>query len=402
MREGARPSKHLFKDTIVAASKLRVQAGNLRRSVWADLLQHLVDPLADKLRPSGVTDFVKKHVAPQRHPNGSAPPRSEISRPSIFVSYATDETFKGSHWYCGGEKLLNNLVLLLRRHGYDAYMVSMDGAHSNWLVEHAPFLSVEEFARRAAGGHPIRCVTSWVLAHAFLQHCPGFYFWDQELATTTRSQFPVLARHMRQGRIRATAGLNRSIQAWHMAIFERRACLLRTLVDEKHWKPDEPRRKRERVGYMDEGLLTATFIDTISSLTRSRGLELEFFRLAGVEAEIISAMQTCSVFLALNVGKSPLWGEGGPMTPHEAMACGVIPICFDMNGPWELIHQAYNGFVLPEIRPEIMAEQLIAIYSDPGRLEFLRNNALAVFQTSHCLESRWPFVCQFLRLPKET
>jgi hypothetical protein len=49
-----------------------------------------------------------------------------------------------------------------------------------------------------------------------------------------------------------------------------------------------------------------------------------------------------------------------------------------------------------------MAEQLIAIYSHPGRLEFLRNNALTVFQTSHCMESRWTFVCQFLRLPKET
>jgi hypothetical protein len=402
MREGARTSKHLFKNTIVAVSKLRVQAGNLRRSVWTDLLQHLVNPLAEKLRPSGVTDFVKKLVAPQRKPNGSTPTGAETSRPSIFVSYATDETLKGSHWYCGGEKLLNNLVLLLRRHGYDAYMVSIDGAHSNWLVEHAPFLSIEEFARRAASGHQIRCVTSWVLAHAFLQHCPGFYFWDQELATTSRSQFPVLARHMRQGRIRATAGLNRSIQAWHMAIFERRASLLRTLVDENHWKPDEARRKRDRVGYMDEGLLTASFIETISSLTRSKGLELEFFRLAGVEADIIKGMQTCSVFLALNVGKSPLWGEGGPMTPHEAMACGAIPISFDMNGPWELIQQGYNGFVLPEIRPEIMADQLIAIYSHPGRLEFLRNNALTVFQTSHCMESRWPFVCQFLRLPKET
>ena len=402
MREGARASKHFFKNSIVAASKLRVQAGNLRRSIWADLLQQVVNPLAEKLRPSGVTDFVKKQVGRQRQNNGKALARPETSRPSIFVSYATDETLKGSHWYCGGEKLLNNLVLLLRRHGYDAYMVSMDGAHSNWLVEHAPFLSVNEFARRAAGGHPVRCVTSWVLAEAFLRHCPGFYFWDQELATTSRSQFPVLARHMRQGRIRAIAGLNRSIQAWHMAVFERRASLLRTLVDERHWKPDQAQRKRNRVGYMDEGSLTTTFIDTISSLTRSRGLELEFFRLAGVEADIIKGMQTCSVFLALNVGKSPLWGEGGPMTPHEAMACGAVPICFDMNGPWELIQQGYNGLVLPEIRPEMMADRLISIYTESGRLEFLRNNALAVFQTSHSMESRWPFVCQFLRLPKET
>jgi Glycosyl transferases group 1 len=402
MREGVRASKHLFKNTIVAFSKLRVQAGNLRRSIWADLLQHLVNPLAEKLRPTGVTDFVKKQMAPHVNVSRREPARAQTSRPWIFVSYATDETLKGSHQYCGGEKLLNNLVLLLRRHGYEAYMVSMDGAHSNWLVEHAPFLSLEEFARRAAGAQSIRCVTSWVLAHAFLEHCPSFYFWDQELATTSRSQFPTLARQMRRGRIRATAGLNRSIQAWHMAVFERRASLLRTLVDDKHWKPDEAQRKRDRVGYMDEGSLTATFIDTIRSLTRARGLELEFIRLAGVEADIIKGMQTCSVFLALNVGKSPLWGEGGPMTPHEAMACGALPICFDTNGPWELIQQGYNGFVLPEIRPELMADQLTRIYSDPGQLESLRANALAVSRTSHCMESRWPSVCEFLSLPKET
>ena len=258
-----------------------MQATNFRRSLAFDIFQHVVNPAAAKLRPFGLTDPIRKSLIGQaawKSRPGSLPPDG---RPSIFASYATDESLKGSHRYCGGEKLLNNLVLLLRRHGYDAYMVSMDGTHSNWLVEHAPFLSVEEFARRAAGGHPIRCVTSWVLADAFLQHCPGFYFWDQELATTSRSQFPVLARHMRQGRIHATAGLNRSIQAWHMAIFERRASLLRTLVDEKHWKPDEERRKRDRVGYMDEGSLTATFIDTINSLTRSRGLESGIFSTRG-------------------------------------------------------------------------------------------------------------------------
>jgi hypothetical protein len=398
MREGL-ASMHLFKNTIVAASKLRVQVANLRRNLRFDFFQHVVNPLAGCLRPFGVTDFVKDRLGrgDKKNAGRSQPPL----RPSVFVSYATDGSLKGSHRYCGGEKLLNNLVLLLRRHGYDAYMVSMDGTHSGWLVEHAPFLSLPEFVRRTGETQSIRCVTSWVRAEAFLQHCPGFYFWDQELATTTRSQFPVLARWMRKKRILATAGLNRSIQAWHMAIFERRTSLLRTLVDEKHWKPDEARRKVHRVGYMDEGNLTPTFIETIKRITESKGLSLEFFRLEGVEAEIIGGMQTCAVFLAMNVGKSPLWGEGGPMTPHEAMACGTVPVCFDMNGPWELIQQGYNGIVVPRIQPERMAEELLRIYAEPGRLEFLSKNALAVFQTSHTMESRWPSVCEFLQLPEK-
>ena len=192
----------------------------------------------------------------------------------------------------------------------------------------------------------------------------SFIFGIRNWPRRRAASFPTLARMMRKRRILATAGLNRSIQAWHMAVFERRAFLLRTLVDERHWQPDEQRRLPHRVGYMDEGPLTGVFIETIKRLTAERGLDLEFLRLEGVEAEIIRGMQTCSVFLALNVGKSPLWGEGGPMTPHEALACGTVPICFDMNGPWELIQQDYNGVVLPEIKPELMARELVRLYTE--------------------------------------
>ncbi len=53
---------YLFKNTIVSAHKLRVQAANLRRSLQFDLLQHVINPVADKLRPFGVTDFVKNRL----------------------------------------------------------------------------------------------------------------------------------------------------------------------------------------------------------------------------------------------------------------------------------------------------------------------------------------------------
>jgi Glycosyl transferases group 1 len=392
----------LFKNTIVAAHKLLVQAGNLRRCLRSDFFQHVIDPLAERLRPSGLTGFISSRLSRADAAAAKAQIRGPSPRPSIFVSYSTNEGLKGSHRYCGGEKLLNNLVLLLRRHGYDAYMISLDGAHADWLVEHAPFLSLQEFTRRAAEAQSVRYVTSWVLAEAFLQRCPKFYFWDQELAATARSHFPALARMMRDRRILSTAGLNRSIQAWHMAVFERRASLLRTLVDERHWQPDEERRLSHRIGYMHEGPLTGAFMETIKRFTTERGLHLEFLRLEGVEAEIIRGMQTCSVFLALNVGKSPLWGEGGPMTPHEALACGTVPICFDLNGPWELIQQDYNGIVLPEIKPELMARELVRLYTQPGLLESLRANALAVFRTSQTMDSRWPAVREFLQLPQES
>ena len=323
-----------------------------------------------------------------------------ISRyPEIFVSYATDDTLRGSHKFCGGEKLLNNLVLLLRRHGYDAWMVSTDGKHSDWLAEHAPFLSVAQFQEKLSAASDFRCVTSWIPAKAFLDYCPRYYFWDQELAASSRSHFPRLAREMARGRIVCTAGVNRSVQAWHRATFGQPAAVLRQLVDEKHWQPDEARRIVRRVGYFDEGEHGEGFIAKMREITAAAGLGLEFHRLVGVEKEIIAQMQTCGTFLALNTGKSPLWGEGGPMTPQEAMACGTVPLCFDINGPWEFIQQNYNGVVLADFAPEAMAAALVGIYGQPGRLSVMSRRCLEITASAHTMEARWPDVCRFLDLP---
>jgi hypothetical protein len=391
----------LFKNSIVAVYKLRVQAGNLRRCLRSDLLQHIVNPLAAKCRPSGVTDVIKYLLGRSQTPASLSQNRGRAERPSIFVSYATDQTLKGSHRFCGGEKLLNNLVLLLRRHGCEAWMVSLDGRHADWLVEHAPHLSIADFRRRKSEATDVRCVTSWIKARAFLENSPRFYFWDQELGASSRSHFPDLARMMAKGRIIRTAGVNRAVQAWHRAVFETPATLLRQLVDERHWKPDDAKRRRDRVGYFDEGPHAEEYIRIIRERTALEGLRLEFVRLQGVEREIIDQMQQCAVFLALNIGKSPLWGEGGPMTPQEAMACGTVPVCFDMNGPWEFIQQDYNGMITPEIKPERMAEVLVGIYRAPGRLEEMSRRCIDITKASHTMESRWPAVRAFLDLPEE-
>ena len=189
-------------------------------------------------------------------------------------------------------------------------------------------------------------MTSWIKARAFLENCPRFYFWDQELGASSRSHFPDLARMMAKGRIIRTAGVNRAVQAWHRAVFETPATLLRQLVDEKHWKPDEAKRRLHRVGYFDEGPHAEEHIRIIRERTALEGLRLGIR--APCRASSVKSSTRCSnapVFLALNIGKSPLWGEGGPMTPQEAMACGTVPICFDMNGPWEFIQQDYNGMI---------------------------------------------------------
>ena len=373
-----------FKQTAIARSRLVLAARTFLRALRDDVANDVVRPL----------------VAPTKPPIRPAAPERPPAKPRIFVSYATDETLTGSHRYCGGEKLLNNLVLLLRRHGYEAFMVSLDGKNSGWLAEHAPFLSVAECREQARQSPDVRFVTSWIKADAFLAGCPRFYFWDQELGASSRSQFPQLENFMARGRILRTAGVNRVVQAWHRAVFGTEAAILRQLVDEKYWQPDEARRVSKRVGYFDEGGHGADYVRVIREAAGRGGLDLEFHQLEGSEPEIISQMQTCGVFLALNIGKSPLWGEGGPMTPQEAMACGTVPVCFDLCGAWEFIQQGYNGWITSEIRPELMADALIDIYGAPGRLQEMSRRCLEITRSSHTMEARWTDVKRFLDLPE--
>ncbi len=376
-----------FKKTRTDWSRLGVAARRFLRSLREDTVN-------DILRP-----FVPVSPGPGNPP--AAKPAEKHVRPMVFASYATDEEMKGSHRFCGGEKLLNNLILLLRRRGYDAWMVSLDGEHSNWLAEHAPFLSIGQFEDKIRAAADVRCVTSWLKASPYLTLCPRFYFWDQELSASSRSHFPDLARMIARDRIIRTAGVNRAVQSFHRAVFETPAAVLRQLIDEEHWKPDPSRQIPARVGFFDEGEHGAEFIRRIRELTAAAGLSLEFVQLAGVEKEIISQMQQCGTFLALNVGKSPLWGEGGPMSPQEAMACGTVPVCFDINGPWELIQQHYNGVVVSEFTPDAMARELIGIYSKPDLWETMSRRSLEMSKTSHSMQARWPDVARFLDLPLE-
>jgi hypothetical protein len=279
-------------------------------------------------------------------------------------------------------------------------MVSLDGKHSDWLAEHAPFLSIPEFIKRKKEASDVRYVTSWMKAMPFIEQCLKFYFWDQELSASSRSHFPELAAFVGDNRIIRTAGVNRTVQAWHRCVFETPAAAVRQLIDDEHWKPDPARRIPNRVGYFDEGDHGAEFVRRIAELTKDSGLTLEFVQLEGVEKEIISQMQQCGTFLALNVGKSTLWGEGGPMSPQEAMACGTVPVCFDINGPWELIQQHYNGIITREFTPEAMAKELIWLYGEPGRHEEMGRRALEISRSSHSMEARWPEVARFLDLPE--
>lgn len=320
-----------------------------------------------------------------------------VEKPLIFASYCAGVDFPGNLKFCGGTKELNYLLKLLRNHGYEAYMVTYDGSYEPWLLDHQPHISLEEFRGIISSNANVRCVTSWAIATAFIQASPSLYFWDMELAHTEHDHFPVLANLYRR-KIRNTASISRTIQAWHMAHFQRPSIILPNLLDESLWLPLPSERQPCRVGYMNEGSHTETYLELIQNVVKEKGLDLEFQKIKGVEAEVLEGMRSCEVFLAMNIGKEPLWGEGCPRTVIEALSTGCVVIAFDIIGNRETIQDNFNSILVSRYRPDLMAVALVRLYTIPGELDRLRTNSLSLIQACHTLEARWPAVKEFLDL----
>jgi glycosyltransferase involved in cell wall biosynthesis len=318
-------------------------------------------------------------------------------KPKIFISACVSPDIPGGWKYNGGIKEYNCLVKLLRQKGYEAYIVTYDGNYEPWLVEHQPCISLSTFLDEVKSNKNIRCISSWAVAKAFIQECENLYFWDMELCVTENEHFPLLA-NLYRSKIRNVAGISRTIQAWHMAHFQRSCVLLPNLLDESLWTPQAELRQVFRIGYMNEGAHTDSYIELIRNITNQRGLNLEFHLVKGVEAEVLDEMRSCDVYLSMNIGKDVLWGEGCPRTVIESLSTGCVVIAFDVIGNRETLQDNFNGILVQRFRPELMAEALVRVYSLPGELERLRSNALSLIYSCHTLEARWAAVQEFLDL----
>jgi len=319
-----------------------------------------------------------------------------VKKPLIFVSYCAGAYLPGSLKFSGGTKELNYLVKLLRKHGYEAYTVTYDGCYEPWLLDHQPHISMNQFSHMISEAPNVRCVTSWADATAFIQASPSIYFWDMELAYT-ESHFSILAKLYSQ-KLRNTACITRTIQAWHMANFQRSCTLLPNLLDDSLWSPLPAQRQSRRIGYMNEGPHTEAYLALVRDVVQENKLNLEFQLIKGIETDVLAGMRSCSVFLSMNIGKDSLWGEGCPRTVIEALATGCVVIAFDIIGNREIIQDNFNSILVPRYCPDLMAAALVRLYTHCGEIDRLRTNALALLQACHTFDARWPAVENFLHL----
>lgn len=320
------------------------------------------------------------------------------NRPTIYISACVDAATPGGWKYNGGIKEFNLLSKLLRAKGYEAFIVTYDGTCEPWLIEHQAVISLAELDRRMATGEEARHVTSWVIAESYLSRLKRFYLWDMELRFTANEHFPLLFKFYRDHRIVSTAGISRTVQAWHMAHFERTCTIIPNLIDHELWFDAPDRRVRGRIGYMDEGPHTADFIDQAGRLLVEQGIPHELLKVSGDERACRDLMQTCDLFVNMNIGKDPFWGEGCPRTIIESMATGCVNLSFDIIGNREVVIPGLNAVLIPDKTPSSLATSIAQMLQDQPALEAMRIRSREVLSTCHTFEQRWPSIKKFLDL----
>ena len=313
---------------------------------------------------------------------------------TVLFSSITDPSHSGDAIWNGGYKSHELWVKTLRQHGVDAYRVTQDGTIKRWMCEHGPVISLATAKSWVAVGRDIRAVTTWMAACEFMDAMPRVYFYDQELAFTSREHFDELRRRLPT--LAKVGTHSRTIQAWYMTMFGITPDYIPEWSDPDYWHPDSDKRQPGVIGYMNEGPQTAQQIEQIKQAVQAAGLAAEFVQVMGDEAAVITQMQRCDLFLGMNPGKHPLWGEGCPRSPQEAMHAGCVVIALDVVGNGEYLKDGYNGWLVRNVSD--MAERVIYALQNRIKTEWVRINSVGYSLNYFNPDWRWPAVRWFLNL----
>lgn len=311
----------------------------------------------------------------------------------VLFGSITDPSHYGDDASNGGYKAQSLMVKLLRQHGVEAYRVTRDGGQVPWLIDPQPAVSIDQARAWRDEGRDLRVATTWIAAAEFLALAGDgpAYFYDQEMAYTTRAHFATLQAWTLSALRLATH--NRMTQAWYMATFGVTPLYIPEWSDSQVWHPGDEG-EVDTVGYMNEGPHTARHIQHIQqAVPQARLMEIR-----GTEQDVRDAMRKCDLFLSMNTGKHPLWGEGCPRAAQEAMHAGCVVVAYDVHGNREYLHDGYNGVLVPNGDWAAMASAVAYLLRNPDHKEAMCERSLTFAREAWSEAGRWPLLHRWLEL----
>jgi glycosyltransferase involved in cell wall biosynthesis len=319
-------------------------------------------------------------------------------KPIILFSSCENSLRTGDIKYNGGIKVYNLWAKLLRQHGYEAYIVTYDGRYQPWLIEHQPCVSLATVKQWKKEGRPLKFVTAWLDAKAFIDLADQIYFHDCEATYTATIHSSIFQKLLKSRKIRAISTNSRFQQAWYLGKFNLFPKLIPDWSDEEYWFPDQKRRESGVVGYMRESETSELEIEQIVEYCRKNNVDTKFIEIKGDEKDVIEMMQKCDFYLGLNPGKHPLLGEGCPRSQQEAMHAGCVVIAYDVNGNREYLIDGYNGFLVPRKNTNLLATHLVNLMKNSELKEKIRKRSINLVSKVFTSLDKFPLLREFLEL----
>ena len=294
-----------------------------------------------------------------------------MAKPTVLFASIEYPGDQGDDVSNGGVKLQSVWQKLLREHGHEAYRITWDGTQLPWLIDPQPVISFKEARKLARLSKPLRVMTTWIVSRPVLELVDRPYYFDAELGHTAYGEH--LIQFGRWLPNLAKVGTHsRTQQAWFMANFGFVPTYIQEWSDTELFKPAPEKRKKGLIGWMYEGPHSEGQIDYFQSYCDRAGLDVEFKRVGGTEQEVITSMQECDIFLGMNIGKHPMYGEGCPRSPQESIHCGAVVIAYDVFGNREYLFDGYTGFLVKCNDQHAMAKILVSVLQDEPLKETVR------------------------------
>jgi len=389
-----------------------IESPKLQKDVlsWQDiqLREHFVDRPVSLLKDAlnmkvRVSPVVSKVAA-----NASDLPE-RIVRPVQFVSQhsrAAKDTAKvvmtsgALGHYNGGTKIYNTWVKMLRKNGTDAVIATLDGKYEPWLVHHQPVVGYADVSRYREEGHDIRIISSWLDTPGLEQLIAEgrFYYFDAELKWTLEFR-DKLDDFLRRNKIAAIATHSRYMQSWYMANYGIKPTLINEWSDESVFYEDSGRRIAGRIGCMPDPSpeYTEAFA-FLADRAAEYGRGAELVKISGDEQNVADLLRTADIFVGLNPGKHPFWGEGCPRTQQEALHCGCVLVAYDCLGNREYLYDNWTGLMVPSGDVDGLWEAVKSLLEDAETKERLRAGGKNIARGLFSERNKYKPVSSFLGL----
>lgn len=301
--------------------------------------------------------------------------------------------------YNGGTKLYNLWVKLLRDYGYEAFIATMDGQYDKWLINHQPVISYEDVNQLRANGHDVRVLTAW-LDTPQLEKIIGnnqFYYFDAELAWTIHFR-EKLDYFLKKDMIAGIGTHSRYIQSWYMAEYGIKPILINEWSDMAIFNSEPKHRIAGRIGCMVENAKDEEIYQFLLSKSQSSKMCESIIKIKGYEENVSNELHTVDIFVGLNQGKQPLWGEGCPRTQQEAMHCGCVLIAFDVLGNREYLYNGWTGLLVDPGDVDGLWDAIEAILDNASEKERIRTNGVNLVNAVFSEKGKFDLISSFLDL----